>query len=296
MQGKLFTQDFLREGIQETDAWNRLDSAELARFRARIETIFGVFPADSQANEAVTETEIIFPVLEALGWAYLPQQTASGKGRQDVPDVLAVRGRRRQASGAGGAQGRATLSSRRRHRGMQTLAASAGSRRPHRSPRRERAIESDVALSEPGGGGLRTGDSVGPADQWPVLAAVFSGRALAFRGIFGTRLGAARRHERAASGSARSRRSGRRPFSHRVLPAVWPRRFCSPARRSRKTAPFSPSPWRKPGAGKRAFPRIWGRWCSSGCFRAWSRRWPNTIRRPPRHIQRTTWTPCAARR
>ncbi len=88
MQGKLFTQDFLREGIQETDAWNRLDSAELARFRARIETIFGVFPADSQANEAVTETEIIFPVLEALGWAYLPQQTASGKGRQDVPDVL----------------------------------------------------------------------------------------------------------------------------------------------------------------------------------------------------------------
>ena len=88
MQGKLFTQDFLREGIQETDAWNRLDPADLAGFRARIEAIFGAFPADSQANEAVTETEIIFPVLEALGWVYLPQQTASGKGRQDVPDVL----------------------------------------------------------------------------------------------------------------------------------------------------------------------------------------------------------------
>ncbi|TVR66932.1 MAG: restriction endonuclease, partial [Candidatus Competibacteraceae bacterium] len=88
MQGKLFTQDFVREGIQETDAWQRLDADELARFRARIEAIFGAFPADSQANEAVTETEIIFPVLEALGWASLPQQTASGKGRQDVPDVL----------------------------------------------------------------------------------------------------------------------------------------------------------------------------------------------------------------
>lgn len=88
MQGKLFTQDFLREGIQETDAWQRLDPADLAQFRARIEAIFGAFPADSQANEAVTETEIIFPVLEALGWASLPQQTASGKGRQDVPDVL----------------------------------------------------------------------------------------------------------------------------------------------------------------------------------------------------------------
>ncbi|MDS4042892.1 MAG: restriction endonuclease [Candidatus Competibacter sp.] len=88
MQGKLFTQDFLREGIQETDAWKCLDADELARFRARTEAIFGALPADSQANEAVTETEIIFPVLEALGWACLPQQTASGKGRQDVPDVL----------------------------------------------------------------------------------------------------------------------------------------------------------------------------------------------------------------
>ena len=88
MQGKLFTQDFLREGITETDAWKRLDAGELARFRARINMIFGAFPADSQANEAVTETEIIFEVLKALGWAYLPQQTASGKGRQDVPDVL----------------------------------------------------------------------------------------------------------------------------------------------------------------------------------------------------------------
>ena len=77
MQGKLFTQDFLREGIRETDAWQRLDAADLARFRARIQAIFGAFPADSQANEAVTETEIIFPVLEALGWASLPQQTAS---------------------------------------------------------------------------------------------------------------------------------------------------------------------------------------------------------------------------
>ena len=80
MQGKLFTQDFLREGIKETDAWKCLDSNELTRFRARIGAIFDAFPADSQANEAVTETEIVFKVLEALGWASLPQQTASGKG------------------------------------------------------------------------------------------------------------------------------------------------------------------------------------------------------------------------
>ncbi len=80
MQGKLFTQDFLREGIKETDAWKCLDSNELTRFRKCIGTIFDAFPADSQANEAVTETEIVFKVLEALGWASLPQQTVSGKG------------------------------------------------------------------------------------------------------------------------------------------------------------------------------------------------------------------------
>ncbi|HPE71017.1 MAG TPA: hypothetical protein PK018_02435 [Candidatus Competibacter sp.] len=88
MQGKLFTQDFLREGIKETDAWKCLDSNELTRFRKCIGAIFDTFPPDSQANEAVTETEIVFKVLEALGWASLPQQTASGKGCQDVPDVL----------------------------------------------------------------------------------------------------------------------------------------------------------------------------------------------------------------
>ena len=88
MQGKLFTQDFLREGIKETDAWKCLDSNELTRFRKCIGAIFDTFPPDSQANEAVTETEIVFKVLEALGWASLPQQTASSKGRQDVPDVL----------------------------------------------------------------------------------------------------------------------------------------------------------------------------------------------------------------
>lgn len=35
MQGKLLTQDFLREGITETDAWKRLGADELTRFRAR---------------------------------------------------------------------------------------------------------------------------------------------------------------------------------------------------------------------------------------------------------------------
>lgn len=40
-------------------------------------------------DEAVTEADLIHPVLETLGWEEtLPQQTTSGRGRVDVPDVL----------------------------------------------------------------------------------------------------------------------------------------------------------------------------------------------------------------
>ena len=45
------------------------------------------FESLHQPNEAVTEQELIRPVLELLGWAdYLPQQGAAG--REDVPDHL----------------------------------------------------------------------------------------------------------------------------------------------------------------------------------------------------------------
>ncbi|MBA2410411.1 MAG: hypothetical protein H0V62_11850 [Gammaproteobacteria bacterium] len=89
MQGKLFTLDFLSEGIRRTDAWRGLDKSDIERFKSELIRIFAAFPADATPNEAVTESEIIFKLLAALGWThYLPQQTTSGKGRRDVPDIL----------------------------------------------------------------------------------------------------------------------------------------------------------------------------------------------------------------
>ncbi len=89
MQGKLFSQDFLWDGIKETNAWRRVDEAGFEHFQNRITAIFAPFTAASQVNEAATEADIICKVLQALGWEHsLPQQTASGKGRQDVPDML----------------------------------------------------------------------------------------------------------------------------------------------------------------------------------------------------------------
>jgi len=88
-RGKLFTQDYLDEGITETGAWRDLDAEDIAALEARLRALFGAFPTTATPNEAVTEHDLIWPVLEVLGWAgFLAQQTTSGHGRLDVPDLL----------------------------------------------------------------------------------------------------------------------------------------------------------------------------------------------------------------
>ena len=42
----------------------------------------------TRLNEAQTESELINPTLQALGWHPLPQQQANVRGRADVPDAL----------------------------------------------------------------------------------------------------------------------------------------------------------------------------------------------------------------
>ncbi|HET6724411.1 MAG TPA: restriction endonuclease [Gammaproteobacteria bacterium] len=89
MQGKLFSQNFLSDGITETAAWKNLDTTELEQFRLGAAKAFRKIPASARPNEAATEDEIIRPILELLGWSdNLRQQAASGKGRSDVPDFL----------------------------------------------------------------------------------------------------------------------------------------------------------------------------------------------------------------
>lgn len=84
--GALFTQDYLEEGITQTQAWAATDAAAL---RDRLAAILAGFPHATSPNEATTESDLVWPVLEALGWGdYLTQQNLSEKGRVDVPDGL----------------------------------------------------------------------------------------------------------------------------------------------------------------------------------------------------------------
>lgn len=84
--GALFTQDYLQEGIKRSAAWAQFDPSGL---RERLKEISSAFPHTSRPNEATTEQDFVWPVLEALGWTdFLTQQNLSAKGRVDVPDGL----------------------------------------------------------------------------------------------------------------------------------------------------------------------------------------------------------------
>ena len=89
MPGNLFTNYFLTEGIKATAEWRTSisDSTAFAAFRNGVRQRYDALSGSQGPNEAVTEQELIRPVLELLGWAdYLPQQGTTRN--EDIPDYL----------------------------------------------------------------------------------------------------------------------------------------------------------------------------------------------------------------
>ena len=80
---------FLTESISQLSDWQAVDDAALDEFERALRSVFDPFPTDQTPNESQTEDDLIWPVLEALGWtASLRQQNLSPRGRDDVPDGL----------------------------------------------------------------------------------------------------------------------------------------------------------------------------------------------------------------
>lgn len=87
--GSMFAGDFLCDGITDEDEWNEFDDSALDALENALREIFDRFLSTHSPNESQTEKELIWPILEHLGWtAHLPQQNLSARGRQDVPDGL----------------------------------------------------------------------------------------------------------------------------------------------------------------------------------------------------------------
>lgn len=89
IQGTLFSGDFLQESIVELADWQAFDEVSAATLEGELRAILDRFPIDQTPNESQTEDDLIWPVLECLGWAAsLRQQNLSPRGREDVPDGL----------------------------------------------------------------------------------------------------------------------------------------------------------------------------------------------------------------
>ena len=83
MPGQLFTHYFLTTGIEANPEWQSA-ATPLAAFRSQVAPALAALAGHQHPNEAVTEQELIHPVLNLLGWTdYLPQQ-----GYEDIPDHL----------------------------------------------------------------------------------------------------------------------------------------------------------------------------------------------------------------
>ena len=86
MSGQLFTRYYLTEGIKSTTRWHST-AANMPAFGEGVRRRYDALQAHQNPNEAVTEQELIRPVLELLGWTdYLPQQGAARN--EDIPDLL----------------------------------------------------------------------------------------------------------------------------------------------------------------------------------------------------------------
>ena len=65
------------------EAWKALDDGRLAEIRLEVEKRLAAIQTLKKPNEAETEKDLIWPVLETLGWTEtLPQQNLSVDGRE----------------------------------------------------------------------------------------------------------------------------------------------------------------------------------------------------------------------
>ncbi|MGO9474661.1 MAG: Eco57I restriction-modification methylase domain-containing protein [Rhodomicrobium sp.] len=88
-QGSLFTTGYLTTSIAQSQEWRDLEDGDLDSLAAKLRGIFERFPSAQSPNEAQTENDLIWPVLDALNWtASLTQQNLAPHGREDVPDGI----------------------------------------------------------------------------------------------------------------------------------------------------------------------------------------------------------------
>ena len=89
IHGSLFAVDFLKETIKTLPEWAEFDDVRLDGLSGDLHRVFNSFPTSTRPNESQTENDLIWPILERLGWSQsLRNQNLTAHGRDDVPDGL----------------------------------------------------------------------------------------------------------------------------------------------------------------------------------------------------------------
>ena len=84
--GSLFTRDYLTEAVTQTSAYEQVD---VDGVRSALTSIFHAFPTGQKPTEAKTEDDLIWKVLEVLGWVHHERQVnLSYRGRDNIPDGI----------------------------------------------------------------------------------------------------------------------------------------------------------------------------------------------------------------
>ena len=92
MSNTLLSQSFLEAGLRETEEYQQISPQLLSHFGQDLRQPYTSFVNAFQAsNEAQVEDALIRPVLNTLGWSYLPQ--APIPRERPNPRLHAVRGR-----------------------------------------------------------------------------------------------------------------------------------------------------------------------------------------------------------
>ena len=102
MPDTLFSQSYLDAGLKETEEYKQINNGGLlAAKRQEMERPYKSFASNPSGIEAQVEDRLIRPILNSLGWSYLPQQTIPGTGR--TPDYMLFANDEERAAVAGGA-------------------------------------------------------------------------------------------------------------------------------------------------------------------------------------------------
>ncbi len=101
MPDTLFSQSYLEAGLKETEDYKQISRDRLATIRQEMERPYKSFASNPSGIEAQVEDSLIRPVLNTLGWSYLPQQAIPSAGL--TPDYMLFASDEERAVVAGGA-------------------------------------------------------------------------------------------------------------------------------------------------------------------------------------------------